>query len=356
METLSPFVTLASFTLRSSTPLLLGGYDSYACHGGGFGCEPLRTQSLKGVLRWWSRAALAGALYASGVNNGQLLSKVRSVEREIWGSVEGVSPVKIRTRGVLTSERFMRLSQHSRYKLLRLARFPRGKVLYGFLSRGEVYVQRYAWDFLAENLVNHAVLSLIAMLWLGGLGKGSRRGLGSLDILAARNVDSRYIRPESVAEVLKRLMAASRGLLGSFSPSGGEGLPPIPAIAKGVFRLFRCEVREPLGAAVAFSNCVLGRRMRDRTCSWIFGLPRRGYQILDRGVERRASPIMFSSHRGVGFISAFYSSDWPRRIRRRGSVINIDDEGISEKMDCALGHLVDCLSTAGVACREVRIW
>ncbi|MEB3825695.1 MAG: hypothetical protein LRS47_03400 [Desulfurococcales archaeon] len=210
------------------------------------------------------------------------------------------------------------------------------------------------WENLPTSHVEHAVLSLIVLFHLGGLGKGSRRGLGSLDIRRWNNVDPSYIDPSNISSTLRRLSVTASNIVSRYPAGGSRGeLPAIPAIAEDVFRLFRCKIENPVRAAVEFSRAVLRPQLSIRHGAWILGLPRRGYKA---GVSRRASPIMFSAHRGVGFISAFYSSDWPNRIRHGRHIISVTDEEIERHMNAALDHILSRLNQYGIKCREVKVW
>jgi len=54
---------LLELKLRAITPILIGGYDTETYHKELDLREPLRTSSIKGVMRWWARALIGGAIY-----------------------------------------------------------------------------------------------------------------------------------------------------------------------------------------------------------------------------------------------------------------------------------------------------
>ena len=378
---------LARLRLVSSTPLLLGGYDTYtrrSIRGVGI-TEPLRTQSLKGLIRWWSRTLIAGALSRQG-SRRDFLRRVASYSGLVWGSAEkGTSSLMLRVVGEELSSCPNRVwnrlfREHQRLRLLSIGRRFLHKDSYCSMAKGDVILATRAGYEVDSAVVSFAIYSLMLSLLLGCLGKGSRRGLGCFDIRGVE-LSPHYRRilqglPDRVVDLIRDALDAARDIMrsGSKGPSSGM-LPPIPSIAPGVFRLFVCrDVDDPVDLSIKFSRCVTRqyRRLRgsdplrQRLLAWILGLPRQqrgtGYRAQ---VDRRASPIILSSHRGYAFISAFYSGDWPNNLRWVGGYVEqrrISDDVITDAMNVAIDFILDCLASTNniiggtaYSCSEVRI-
>ena len=379
---LDPYTKLLEITLASSTPISLGGYDTLPARrlGQAVLTEPFRTQSLRGVARWWSRSLIAGILYAGGLNGERLVRRVLDYSGLLWGSsFRGVSGLRFKTR-LESLQRLSRaderaLSQHSRVRLLGLGR--RGLSLEALFKRirGSLILEKATWTSLPAHAIYTAIYSLLLSFVLGCLGKGSRRGLGCFDLRVVEgNPEVRSLTEYALSGRPERLIRAAigsaRNLVGSSSVMEYSRLPSIPAIAKGVFRLYRCRIdgRRPLEVAVMFSKCVVRGYRRDglarRRQAWILGLPRSqrrtGYFINDRGVERRASPIMLAVHGGWAYMSVFYSRDWPSRLTWRGlrgdSSITVSDSTIRDALNAAVEAIISCLSRSGIHCEEVELW
>ena len=376
------YTKLIELSLASSTPLSLGGYDTLPSRrlGAGEVPEPLRTQSVKGAIRWWTRALIAGALYAKGLNGNELISSTLDFSGLVWGSSnKGSSGLRVRTR-LDSVQRISRgeaslLSRHPRYKLMALGgRWLSPDALFRKI-RGSITLEKAVWSQLPGNAWILGVYSLALTLTLGCLGKASRRGLGCFNITVSEGSPRmrslvRTAMTGSPEELVRASHGASMQLVGASSNRGSQALPPVPAIAPEVFRLFRCRVgREgPLDASLKFSECTTRSYRRDglaaKKRAWILGLPRSqrgtGYTPDDRGVNRRASPIIFSVHNAWAYMSTFYSGDWPSKIRWRGSgaraTLRIDDDEIRQAIDTAIDVLLACMEKRGYQCEEVRLW
>lgn len=181
-------------SLETVTPLFVGGADPRG--------EPeLRAPAFRGALRYWLRAALAGALG----DDAAALEQVRAAEEAVFGSArEGrgsASPVVVRVRG--------EMPRAQQYAKGRAARDPTtGRSMpsgtdYLFWSmaesgrreRGTYQEARQFWppgvsfelELLARPGADDAQVALqraAAALWLlvhlGGIGARSRRAGGSL--------------------------------------------------------------------------------------------------------------------------------------------------------------------------------
>lgn len=146
-------------TLEIVTPLFLGGANPRG--------EPeLRAASFRGVLRFWLRALLGGVL-------GNDTEKIFEHESKVFGSTEHASPavVRIKHSGKLDSDNFDPL--------------PHRREGRGFTFRGFKPGQRFTLTLSSrdENALNQAAKALQLLCFLGGLGRRSRRGFGSLQIV-----------------------------------------------------------------------------------------------------------------------------------------------------------------------------
>ncbi len=180
-------------TLETVTPLFLGGSDPRG--------EPeLRAPSFRGAMRFWLRALLGGVI-------GDDPKRIFEHESQVFGSTDHASPVVVRlgTRS-LGSDSFNPL--------------PHKQVTFRF--NGFKPGQRFDICLLSHDEValQQAQKTLQLLCYLGGLGRRSRRGFGSLQItdgeLAVR------------AGSAKELADALRQRLNSVLPSSFAPLPKVP--------------------------------------------------------------------------------------------------------------------------------
>ena len=378
------FEQVLSLRVESSTPLSIGGYDTLVQRrvNGRYIVEDLRPQSLRGVFRWWTRALLAGGLYSLGLNGRLLMDAVSDLSAKIWGGVEGASWLRVIVpEYVYRRANLDRLARtHTRLRLLSLGRQDRFFGDMFVYASGSVSLEKARWSPLDSNQLLLAALSMGVSFVLGCFGKGSRRGLGCFDIDSVESFIPevhRRLKEASLRDGAARLVgyaySVARSIGRATYGTGGSrsGLPSIPAVSPGVFRLFECPSNRPPDAmSIVFSRCVTRlynrqARLWARKNAWILGLPRSqrgsGYFPADREVERRGSPVMFSAHRGVSLMSVFYSMDWPSSIewssgRGRSLSIRVDEERVKNATDEAVGDLLSCLSSNGIICSEVKVF
>ena len=179
--------------LELVTPLFLGGSDPRG--------EPeLRAASFRGALRFWFRALLGGVL-------GDRPDEIFKCESQVFGSTDHASPVVVRVEPHnLESDDFNPLPHkpvHFRFK--------------GFKPSQRFDIRLLSRD---EDALQQALKALQLLCYLGGLGRRSRRGFGSLQItngeLAVR------------AKSAKELADALRQRLNSVLPSSFAPLPKVP--------------------------------------------------------------------------------------------------------------------------------
>ncbi|MEM3553645.1 MAG: type III-B CRISPR module RAMP protein Cmr1 [Candidatus Bathyarchaeia archaeon] len=124
----------------------------------------LRSPSFRGALRFWFRALLGGVL---GDNPEEIFKR----EKEVFGSTDYGSPVIVRVRGELGTTDYNPLP-HKDDKDVRF----KFKGLEPNKAFSIVLVSRN------EGVINEVAKALRLLCLLGGIGKRSRRGFGSLQI------------------------------------------------------------------------------------------------------------------------------------------------------------------------------
>lgn len=412
---------IAQFTLSSSTPLLIGGFDSLACREieGVTICEGVRSQSVKGVWRWFTRAVVAGALYSSGFALEKLEQRTIELVSNLLGYAGSVHSWSSKLRLEVYTDRDMecdsntiqRLKIHQRIALMQLGRreYVLNKNMCRDIDSATVALYPRTGTYISAVEEAVAVSSLLLSFIIGCLGKGSRRGLGCFDIdiklqhkdslppyigrtgLTQQIIKREPLGPGTVANLIAfawRNAAAYANV--KVSAKAREMLPPVPSIAPGAFRLFYAKLdnKSPLDMAIAFSKTVTRSRRAQmlgvdtkkdhlyvKRIAWVLGLPRSqprtgtGYIIQDDEVQRRASPFMLSVHRGYALLSVFYSTDWPKRLlwsNHDEKVIEIDNSageviidkerlGLRDAIDEALNVVLDAMNRQGYRFDEVNI-
>lgn len=185
---------VATFELENITHARVGGYNaSVSSPDIGFN-ERIRTTAIKGIWRWWLRAALAGAYCDAGYPTDR--NQVRKCGKEILGSTDQQSlfSLKLTEEKIGSPEVFADLGDMpARLKLmiqgvndeqekkLRLTVYPprtlkfQISVLKSKLPKNSSFGNESEKQ-AAINMV--AVGSLSLSLLLGGLGSITRRGFG----------------------------------------------------------------------------------------------------------------------------------------------------------------------------------
>ena len=353
--------------VRNTTPLLIGWYDPLKQDPMG-----LRSTEIKGIWRWWARAFIGGALYDNGylkgVRHKDVYLKPSTEETRVVscfvGHVLGLGIAS--SRGVESeASRFsimvmypntlrataykQKQTPYQRINLLTIKRAVEG------LDTGnsfEIHIEKEISKYSdAEEL---ALKMLIIALQFMGVGKGSRRGLGSLDIcdIHAYNI-ARPMIPNSIRELIKEVYERCFEIIEKYGrecklsklprgEAGGE-LPPFPIVSRSsigginvtqMYVLKNTTVQHFVDIHNFFLRSERCRKLfnipvcyddlRRSLSAWVLGLPREqrgtGYRIGSSNVSRRASPATMAFHRegnifGAGaFIAMFMSGDWPTSI------------------------------------------
>jgi CRISPR-associated protein Cmr1 len=180
-------------TLETVTPLFLGGSDPR-------GQPELRAASFRGAMRFWLRALLGGVL-------GDRPDKIFERESQVFGSTDHASPVVVRLElHNLGSDGFNPL--------------PHKQVTFRF--NGFKPGQRFDICLLSrdEDALQQAQKALLLLCYLGGLGRRSRRGFGSLQITDGELA--------LTAKTVKELSKALKQRLDAILPSSFAELSDVP--------------------------------------------------------------------------------------------------------------------------------
>lgn len=168
-------------TLETVTPLFLAGADNRT--------PELRPASFRGALRFWLRALL-------GASFGSDLDGLREAESAVFGNTDGASPIVVR----VSARTQPGLAIGDRRPLIHTDAPGRTFSLPAFAEGGQ-FTLTLASRPGQSCLPQEALASLLLMLNLGGVGKRSRRGFGSLRVVQARPQD--LVLPDSIAELLE---------------------------------------------------------------------------------------------------------------------------------------------------------
>jgi len=377
-------IPLLTLEVENSTPLLIGGYDGQAYSK--YHEEELRTQSIKGLWRWWLRAFLAGRYWSSGDNDEILINKVVNETGEILGRASGEG-------GACSRITVISLTEKADYSMVKsrgtsqthLELLPKVKHLllgreikYITNIRAKIKLMSYIFkdEELDEGSKRLALASFIASLLFSGLGKGGRRGLGSLDFKIVDDktgyfglLDSNEVNLEGIARIFKLANVPQRTVQ--------KRLPLIPSVAPTVFKAFmiKSNGKRILDVVGDLQNFTL-RSIRDRIFKgdpfrrkhygWILGLPREarrtGYKIIDKDkINRRASPIFFCVHRKYATACIFRSRDWPSMVSWSSTdskevSLRIGDKELNEAYDLLENTFITYLEKLGYRYEEVQVF
>lgn len=400
--------TTISLQLETSTPLLQGWYDPNLADQ-----RWLRPTEVKGVWRWWSRAVVAGVLFDNGYivgrAGGECVVELRNEEAKaitcyvgkIFGlgyaseSGSEASRHNLFIRSVITGKAPHSLTNLQRVKLLTIGGRTVEYIPPGTRYTLEIEVRHRYRD--AELLALKIILLALQFM---GIGKGSRRGLGSVDI----SMDSRALdylgAPKSVSELVKDIYEEAEDIVKRYPKecsldklqTGAQALelPPVPALSRkylpkglcvspmyvykdvqynkfvGIHNFFVRSER----CRTLYGTPVCNDDLRSRLSAWVLGLPREqrgtGYAITSKNITRRASPLTIAFHSknnvfGSGvFLSLFISGDWPKELMWSDGFrtrINIDINNILEAHRVLQEELNSYLEKLGLnSLDEVRIW
>jgi CRISPR-associated protein Cmr1 len=349
------------FKLKGESRLYLGGYDTQFHED-----DPFRTQSLKGLWRYWLRAYIAGAMYDGGIlkceRRGKhvcevspnLLRRIAEKTGCLLGSLNSASKFRIVVEEAHAEFREDGFGAQ-RVKLLSLGR---RRTSYGGNAYAKIRVEKSPHvKELGEDEIKLAIGSLLTAFSLNGLGKGGRRGLGTFSI-EANGFEGKFLRDGKmdygmIRELIGETLRSARSYLNLERGNPSE-VPPIDCISEArmdlsgmsgstdlfdkkrapVFTVMRAKPRnrKDVDTMVVELQDFFYRPGRLRIMkirenqdaiirdklAWFFGLPRRRGETGYLGAERRASPIHLAVHREEALFTFFLSGDWPTEIEWRG--------------------------------------
>lgn len=352
--------------LESVTPVRIGGYNAQPYSSQLNILESIRTQSIKGVWRWWARALISGVLIGLGKSPPDGISKLSRLFLDpLLGLTNSASKIAI-----LLTLHNDRISHQLGFRDL-YSFIPRIKLIGMGKSeeekRNEVYLSnlKFSIELIKRCEVSHAeekfaYSSLVLAFLLGGLGSIVNRGFGRFKVTISKHQeDQRELNwlyssknPTEVTERLRSIIKKFAGYaqeyvegeclqkLNELEPWREGILPPYPSIiAQGPAQsLFRCEAilitNNWKNALQCIGEATLKAKwkanpMESGMCyhTWILGLPRsqmgKGYKFEDKNVRRQSaigfSVIKLGSRSCGGLYSivmyGFLTNDWKEVAR-----------------------------------------
>lgn len=142
-------------TLETITPLFLGGANQQ---------PELRPTAFRGALRFWLRALLGGEI-------GDNFKLVNDVESKVFGDTSGASPVVVRID-------YMQFPEYASYRPL--LHNPRRTFKFDGFKPKQKFVLKLSSRLGSQFDLQDLTPCLLLFLLLGGLGRRSRRGFGTL--------------------------------------------------------------------------------------------------------------------------------------------------------------------------------
>jgi CRISPR-associated protein Cmr1 len=404
--------------VTNSTPMLTGWYSPELVD-----LQGLRATEVKGVWRWWARAVIGGALYDEcmlvGESRGGILRRptydeVRLISCMVgrilglgYATREGAEAsrftLKVETLTQGLKRRVRSITRDEGYQRMRLLSLG-GRTI-NYIPEGATFrvtVDRVRTRYGdAEDL---AVKILVLALQLMGVGKGSRRGLGSLDLT---NILIPRIRlPDRLRDLLDEVYSGAVDVVRRYASECSKtavrscdkrSLPPMPVVSKLTSKAVGVEANVDFNITSVYLVQGPGRSsqnmfvdvhnffvrserckrlygnprcndpLRDNLEAWILGLPRSqkgtGYEVTVGDVDRRASPIIVSYHSGSNrfgggvFVTFTLSADWPREMEWTGegtSVIRLNEVGVVNAMSTAFNEFRDYVVKSGYSLE--RVW
>lgn len=375
-----------TLTLRNATPMLVGWYEPRLADPRG-----LREAELKGIWRYWARVVIAGALYDKGMLVGRiaegLLRRPSREESEAiacytgrimglgYAGSKGAEQSRFRIEVEAPEDLYNRIDRYPRRardrvpQRVSLLTIDESVEYIRSGTRFKVLVKQTRSKYREAEEV--ALKILILSLQLQGVGKGGRRGLGSLDLL---EIDSPFKVSGELRELINDIYFRASNIVTSYKEECAKGLnedkpsdrlPPLPSLSRAeikmrdssapIFGIYMVRSKSRSldfndierffvrthRCRVLFGNPICEDDIRREHVGWFLGLPRSqrgtGYVIKGRDIDRRSSPIYVSYHGGGNrygagaYIAFSLSTDWPPEIEWRGGgrrSININEQEI----------------------------
>jgi CRISPR type III-B/RAMP module RAMP protein Cmr1 len=349
-------IQIGALKLRTITHALIGGYNTESRSEELEINEFPRPTSVRGAVRWWFRALLAGALWDAGERNiEEIVKEVKKKVSELMGSTEQSSKIIIR----LCYSNFAQIEARD------LREVPRIRLLgLGRASSSETRSRQMApsiscykpgWEMTLdlrtmEDRIDEEAKRVIfwsAVLYsiFGGIGAITRRGFGALQIKEfkgeqdiAEQISQLYQNPtkEKLGEIVRQALEDARTFLEVRTENAVHAQPPFPLVStdSDVFRfeflsvpaLDDIQLLKIIGESTLKVNWKRRGESGERYHTWILGLPRvvgnTGY-FEDKEPGRRPSAISIKPFKkdenGWTLLKfGFLSKDWPQTLMWRG--------------------------------------
>jgi len=386
----------ATLRVRIATPLSIGWHDPNILDRRFY----IRPTSVKGVWRWWARAFVGGVLYERGCIRAERHRHVYltpdKVSAEKIAKIVGLnlglgyagtkkaaaSKFKITLKTIkppsTDKARYRQGYIHHHGRFLSLHRFRlltlSSDVEYATGGEFEINIDAPGVD---KDVFQATAGILVVALTLSGLGKGSRKGLGCLDVIRTYG----DLRPGPPENLLNDVRSALERLIKDDCGGQPDDLPPLPVVSKAkihgidittVYKISDISFDNlhnfflrPHRAKVLTGDYAKPDPLRQNLNAWILGLPReqnkQGYIMPD--LDRRASTLMTCYHTShlasqpAGYLTALVSGDWPTSLTWVGAGtqnITIDTQRILAAYRDALDEFKDYIAKLGGSL--TRIW
>jgi CRISPR-associated protein Cmr1 len=357
--------------LRSENWFLLGGYDTKFHKD-----DPFRTQSIKGLWRYWLRAYIAGALYEAGKLKckkecASEIGYICEKTGNILGSLNSASKFRIIISKISFGEKMYK-DTSSAQKMIPLPLRGWGKDLYVEIKiEKSPHIEKI--DEYEEKL---ALGSLLTALSLNGVGRRGRRGLGTFSVevdgFEGKFLKDKRINYNMLKDLINETLDSARSYLNLRVERVSE-IPPLDCVSRmkidlshinesitlfnkkevPIFTVIKVEPKDEKKIenkmVAELQDFFYKPWLKKIELAWFLGLPRTGYIS---NVNRRASPIHLAVHKGIALFTLFISSDWPAEIKWKGlregkrwgeKPLNVNGRRVEEAYLCSISSLENYL-------------
>ena len=292
-----------TFDLEFITPAFIGGANQQA---------ELRPASFVGLLRWWWRA-LKGECD---------IKKLREEETKIFGG-DGkmASPVYLRVEGDVSKgedlineyrlswsfdkNRRALIGPHAGVGYLYYSMLPKKK-RNGQEEKGREFIEVGSKLKLTligkDEVLNHYIASLWALVFLGGVGARSRRGGGNLTVIDynPKDLGISFIPTGDLYEWLLKNLKRAKDLVGSSKNSCNKySNLPSPGSSDFKLEISKTKFNTWFEALNDIGNRFMNFRIKNKQRVFdtaVFGLPVRHsngkFVEAEKGIRRRSSPVI----------------------------------------------------------------
>lgn len=292
-----------TFDLEFITPAFIGGANQQA---------ELRPASFVGLLRWWWRA-LKGECK---------IEELREEEVKIFGG-DGkmASPVYLRVEGDVRKgedlineyrlswsfdkNRRALIGPHAGVGYLYYSMIPKKK-RNGQEEKGREFIEvgsRLKLTLIGKDeVLNHYIASLWALVFLGGVGARSRRGGGNLRVIDynPKDLGISFTPTGDLYEWLSKNLEKAKDLVGSSKNSCNKySNLPSPENSDFKLELSKTKFNTWFEALNDIGNRFMNFRVKNRHRVFdtaVFGIPVRHsngqFVEAERGIRRRSSPVI----------------------------------------------------------------